>query len=57
MSAIQGVFEKTGARAATQARVDELVDDALRAAAAAPITPLARDELDALARFVGEREF
>lgn len=55
--AMQGVFERTGARAATEAMVDSLVDQALTALAQTPISPAARDELDALARFVAERDF
>lgn len=55
--AIQAVFERTGARAATEQLVDALVDQALSALAVAPLTPAARDELDALARFVAERDF
>lgn len=55
--AIQSVFERTGARAATESLVDSLVDQALSALAAAPLSASARDELDALARFVAEREF
>jgi len=54
---IQAVFERTGARAATETRVEALVDQALGALAAAPISSVARDELDALARFVAERDF
>ncbi len=57
IDAIQAVFERTGARSATEAAVDALVDQALTALRAAPILPTARDELDALARFVAEREF
>ena len=57
VAAIQDVFVRTGARDATQSRVDQLVDEALRAVANAPIDAAARDELDALARFVGERDF
>ena len=54
---LQGIFERTGARAATEERVGALVDEALAALQHAPITSIARDELAALARFVGERDF
>jgi geranylgeranyl diphosphate synthase, type I len=54
---IQSIFERTGARAAVEEQVDTLVDTALRALAEVPITAEARDELDALARFVAERDF
>ena len=54
---LQGIFERTGARAATEERVGVLVDDALAALDQAPLTSIARDELAALARFVGERDF
>ncbi|MDP1792636.1 MAG: polyprenyl synthetase family protein [Acidimicrobiales bacterium] len=57
IAAIQAVFERTGARAATEAAVDALVDQALSALAAAPLSAEARSELDALARFVAERDF
>ncbi len=57
VATIQGVFERTGARAATEAMVDSLVDQALSALAAAPLSAEARGELDALARFVAERDF
>jgi geranylgeranyl diphosphate synthase type I len=54
---IQAIFERTGARAETERQVESLVDAALAALATAPITADARDELDALARFVAERDF
>ncbi|HUR77041.1 MAG TPA: polyprenyl synthetase family protein [Acidimicrobiales bacterium] len=54
---MQAIFERTGARAAVDAQIDRLVDAALLALAAAPITAEAGDELDALARFVAERDF
>ncbi len=54
---IQEVFERTGARAAVESQVDLLVGTALGALTDAPITAIARDELDALARFVAERDF
>jgi geranylgeranyl diphosphate synthase type I len=54
---MQAVFERTGARHKIEQRVDGLVEAALGALAAAPITTAAREELDALARFVGERDF
>ncbi|MEY2468354.1 MAG: geranylgeranyl diphosphate synthase, type, partial [Actinomycetota bacterium] len=57
ISGIQAVFERTGARAATESRVESLVDEALSALGQAPISSVARDELAALARFVGERDF
>jgi geranylgeranyl diphosphate synthase type I len=57
VAAIQAVFERTGARAATEAAVDSLVDRALNALHTAPLTADARGELDALARFVAERDF
>jgi geranylgeranyl diphosphate synthase type I len=57
VATIQGIFERTGARAAVEQQVDVLVDAALGALAEAPITAEARDELDALARFVAERDF
>ena len=55
--AIQSIFERTGARAAAERQVEALVDAALAALAVTPITGDARDELDALARFVAERDF
>ena len=55
--AIQSIFERTGARAETARQVDALVDAALAALQSAPLTTPARDELDALARFVAERDF
>ncbi len=55
--AIQAVFERTGARAGAGRRVQSLVDQALVALALAPISAPARDELEALARFVAERDF
>jgi geranylgeranyl diphosphate synthase type I len=57
VAAIQAVFERTGARAVAEARVEALVDQALAALNDASISALARDELEGLARFVGEREF
>jgi geranylgeranyl diphosphate synthase type I len=57
VAAIQSIFERTGARAAVEAQVDSLVDQALEALRRAPLAPVARDELDALARFVAERDF
>ncbi len=57
ITAMQDLFERTGARAATERRVETLVDQALDALATAPISGVARDELDALARFVAERDF
>ncbi|HVT76692.1 MAG TPA: polyprenyl synthetase family protein, partial [Acidimicrobiales bacterium] len=57
VTALQEIFERTGARAETERRVETLVDAALSALAVAPITAQARDELDALARFVAERDF
>jgi geranylgeranyl diphosphate synthase type I len=57
VAAMQSIFERTGARAAVEQQVDVLVDAALVALAAAPITTDARDELDGLARFVAERDF
>lgn len=55
--AMQGIIERTGARAATEAAVDALVAQALDALRDAPLSPTALDELDALARFVAERDF
>jgi geranylgeranyl diphosphate synthase, type I len=55
--AIQSIFERTGARAAAERQVETLVDAALAALAVTPITGDSRDELDALARFVAERDF
>ncbi len=55
--AIQAVFERTGARAGAERRVEALVDQARTALTDTPISSLARDELDALARFVAERDF
>ena len=57
VSAVQAIFERTGARAETERQVETLVDAALSALAATPIPSDARDELDALARFVAERDF
>jgi geranylgeranyl diphosphate synthase type I len=54
---IQAIFERTGARGATERDVERFVDAARAALADAPITLDARDELDALARFVAERDF
>ncbi len=55
--ALQTLFERTGARAAVEQQVEILVDAALDALGEAPLTINARDELDALARFVAERDF
>jgi geranylgeranyl diphosphate synthase type I len=57
VGALQSIFERTGARAAIEQQVADLIDTALEALARAPITSDAREELDALARFVGERDF
>lgn len=54
---LQRVLDSTGARAAIEARVDELVADALGALAEAPVGPVARVELEALARFVAARDY
>lgn len=55
--AIQQIFERTGARRSIEQRVESLVDHALAELAQAPLTTEARDELDALASFVAERDF
>jgi geranylgeranyl diphosphate synthase, type I len=57
VAALQSTFERTGARHAIEQQVADLIDAALGALAHAPISTGARDELDALARFVGERDF
>ncbi|MEY2473194.1 MAG: geranylgeranyl diphosphate synthase, type [Actinomycetota bacterium] len=57
VGALQSIFETTGARTAIEQQVAQLIDAALEALVDAPITSGARDELDALARFVGERDF
>jgi geranylgeranyl diphosphate synthase type I len=56
VAALQEIFERTGARAAIEQQVAQLVDTALTGLKHAPLTAQARDELEALARFVGERE-
>jgi geranylgeranyl diphosphate synthase type I len=56
VAALQEIFERTGARAAIEQQVAQLVDTALAGLKHAPLTAQARDELEALARFVGERE-
>jgi geranylgeranyl diphosphate synthase, type I len=54
--ALQEVFQATGARAQVEARVDGLVDHALAAAAALPLTDEARQALVELAYFVAGRD-
>ena len=54
--ALQSIFEGTGARSAIEQQVAQLIDTALAALEHAPVTTNARDELEALARFVGERD-
>jgi geranylgeranyl diphosphate synthase, type I len=53
---LQSVLEDTGARAATERLVDELVGSAIGAAANAPITAEARAALGDLAHFVAGRD-
>ena len=55
--AIQAVSNEPAPAPRPKQRVDALVDQALAALADAPISADARDELDALARFVAERDF
>jgi len=57
LRALQSVLTQTGARAAVEATVDSLVDDALAALAEAPIGEEARAELETLARFVAGRDY
>ena len=57
ITALQDVLVTTGARAAVEESVGTLVGQALAALADAPITPVAREELAALAHFVAGREF
>ena len=56
ISAIQEVFEATGARRQVTAIVDGLVDEALDAAGRLPLDAAAADALTDLARFVAGRD-
>lgn len=53
---LQEVFEATGARAAIEADVARLADEAIAAADRAPVPDEVRDELVALAHYVAARE-
>lgn len=57
IAAIQQVFDRTGARAAVEGRIDSLLAEALAALGEAPLTAAAKEELEALARFVATRDF
>jgi geranylgeranyl diphosphate synthase type I len=59
VAAIQAIFEATGARAEVEATIEQLVDEALRAAASdqLPLTDEARHALIDLARFVAGRNY
>jgi geranylgeranyl pyrophosphate synthase len=56
VSEVQRVLVDTGARAEVEATVSEVTAEALAALAEAPIPAPVREELAALARFVGERD-
>ena len=56
LHAVQTILVDTGAREAVEQRVQSLLDEALDALAAAPITEPARREMGALARFVTGRD-
>jgi geranylgeranyl diphosphate synthase type I len=53
---LQSILVDTGARAGTERLVEELVDDAIVAAANAPLTMEARAALGDLAHFVAGRD-
>ena len=55
VAAIQAVFESTGARDEVECLIEQLVDEALVAAAKLPLTPEAATELIALAHYVSGR--
>ncbi|HZQ29132.1 MAG TPA: polyprenyl synthetase family protein [Acidimicrobiales bacterium] len=54
---LQDVLIRTGAKAEVEARIDDLLSEALAALATAPLTAEASRELEDLARFVAGREF
>jgi len=56
VTALQDVYEETGARRAVEERVETLVAEALAALAEAPLDRRPRGELEALARFVAGRD-
>ena len=57
VSAIQAIFEETGARGDVEATIDELVDESLVAAALLPVTEAARRALIELSHFVAGRNY
>ncbi len=56
LEAARRIVVETGALARAEARIGELLDDALAAIDAAPIAPAAAYELAELARFVAWRD-
>jgi geranylgeranyl diphosphate synthase type I len=56
VEALQDLLDRTGARAATEASIQELTDHAVESLVGSPITPEARAALTRLARYVAARQ-